>query len=134
MLLFGAMLLAGCGGPAGPPRQVVRGRITNGGEIMKHKEVLGKVEIGFRRIEQGKSDSEIDINTADYNQQDGTFTVVGPDGRGIQAGKYKISVTWKDDHPGGPDKLKDRFSEEKTKIVRDVDGAGEIVIDLAKEK
>jgi hypothetical protein len=63
------------------------------------------------------------------DQSNGTFTVPGPEGKGIKPGQYKIAITAT---VGGPDYFGDKFSEEKTPIVREVKAGEDIVIDLAK--
>ncbi len=128
-LLAPILFLAGCG-DGGPPRQVIKGKVSKGGEVMKVKEQVGRLRVFFlRQDDQGPADPR----EATVNFADGAFEVKGPDGRGIPAGKYKICVEWKDDFsPFGKDKLAGKFNEANSKILRDIPGSGDIVIDVSK--
>lgn len=132
-LVLGTALLTGCGAD---------GRITVKGKLMDKdkpfvidaanpKQTGGKgtppgtrpLVIAFYPAEGG------DMIGANVDASAGTFTVNGPDGKGIKPGRYKITVTGS---PGSPDPFNGKFTPEKTQIVRDVKPNEEIVIDVSK--
>jgi hypothetical protein len=84
-----------------------------------------------------------------FKPEDATFTVPGPDGRGIPPGKYKVSVTQKfkreavdkkNEKLDRNKKLFDRdtdtfngqYLEQRSPFVFDVDGKTEMTVDLDK--
>jgi hypothetical protein len=129
-LLLTALLAAGCG-KAGPVVHKVSGRLTKGGQPLQvagQEARIGLVQLKFFRIDdQGQIGAESWDATADAN---GNFTVMGPDGKGLPPGKYRVAVFQFDPYP--QDKLKGAFNEKKSRIVRDVSGATELNIDLDK--
>ena len=134
-LLAGALSCVGCGG-GGPPKHVIKGKITNGGNPMLVKIDPATKAGGNLRISLFNEDvsKRTDVYTAVIDYDTGAFTLNGGDGRGIPAGKYKICVEWYDQYPG-PDKLNERFSEENSKIIREIpppDGA--LNIDVSKSE
>jgi hypothetical protein len=63
--------------------------------------------------------------------------VPGPKGKGIRPGRYKITIIADYSISGGKDKESSdyfggKFSQEKTQIIREVNGGEEIAIELAK--
>ncbi len=120
-------LAIGCG-QSGPPRQVIKGKVTKAGEVMKVKEQVGRLRLWL--VPQDVKGA--DLIEATVIAADGTFEVKGPDGRGIIAGKYRICLEWKDDFPFGKDKLEGKFSEANSKIIRDLPGSGDIILDVGK--
>jgi hypothetical protein len=115
-----ALFLCGCGDGLMKPR----GRLVKNGESFQ----LGEAE-GMRIVF-----SPIDTTGTTYEQypavfnKDGTFQVVGKDGKGMPAGKYRISL----EHlKKKKDLLKGAFAGGKSPIVREVTSSSqEIVIDL----
>jgi hypothetical protein len=68
---------------------------------------------------------------ATYNGTDGTFQAVGPDGKGIPPGKYRIAVEHEDARR--KDVLRGAYDGDRSPFVFDVDArTKEIVIDLEK--
>lgn len=124
-----AMLLPLTGCARGEPRYTVTGRIHNGGKPLPVKPMVGRLNVLFYPVKE-EGGKVVDPQQA-VVKDDGTFSVPGTQGNGIPPGKYKIAVTWQDDYPLGPDKLKGAYKLEKTQIVRDVDGEKEIVIDVS---
>ncbi len=116
----------GCG-ESGPPKAVVSGKIHNAGKPLEVKQMVGHLGLRFMDA-SGKDRVPYDAVIA----PDGTFKVNGNTGTGIVAGKYKISIRWSDDGPVGADKLKGKFSEQTTKIIRDVPSPTPIDIDVSK--
>jgi hypothetical protein len=130
MSLFCAtLLLAGCT-PSGPTHYDVTGRITNKGEPLKAKEINGQ-KVGRVRVWLVKADAPPPLTEYDaVVQPDGNFTITGPGAP--EAGKYKVCVTWQDDYPLGPDKLKGKFNQQNSKIVRDIPSKEPINIDVSR--
>ncbi len=62
---------------------------------------------------------------------DGTYEARGFENKGLQSGKYRISVQQFDPYPT-TDKLDGKFGPGKSPIVRDVNGGAQLDIDLAK--
>ena len=121
---------AGCGGTSGPPRIQVTGQVTNNGEPLKVKAMVGKVQVTFYPVVaagQPAADPQEAIV-----KPNGDFTVPGTDGKGIVAGKYKIAVRQWEEFPN-KDLLDGKFDEAKTPLIRDVTGKEKIVIDVSKE-
>lgn len=71
--------------------------------------------------------------TANTNPEAGTFTVSGVDGKGIKPGRYKIAINARVGFsPSDPDLFDNKFSAEKTQILRDVKAGEDVVIDIDK--
>jgi hypothetical protein len=118
------VLLSGCGGPG---RLNARGRIVKGGApyTVPEKEY---VRVTFFPV---TADGKPPQNTyaAVYERSDGTFRAVGPDGKGIPPGKYRIAVEHQG--PRRADVLKGAYDGDRSPFVFDVDAStNEIVIDL----
>jgi hypothetical protein len=88
-MMLSAAFLAGCGSSA---KIRVTGVLQTGGELYKPPEGR-KLALYFCPIKDGTSvDPAGDAEMAEYNSNDGTFTVPGPEGDGIRPGKYRIAV------------------------------------------
>jgi hypothetical protein len=99
------------------------GKITEKGAPLKLSD-KGVVQLRF----VGK-DAD-DYYQADV-QPDGSFTVVGRDGRGIPPGKYKVAVKVLD--PYGPmarDRYNSRYDDKVTTLEKEVNGRDEIIVNL----
>lgn len=128
------VVLLGCGS-SGPPRHLVKGKISDAGKVVSAKENEsksgGKLRVWLVSQEAGKS---TDIFEAFFPSDDGSFTI-GSDGKGIPAGKYKVCVELRDPFPMGKDKFEGKFSEGKSKIIRDVPPPdGQLTIDVSKSE
>ena len=134
------LFLAGCGAP---PEKLVtaRGKLTKNGGPLK-----AKAEGADRQLPPGEAGGSVSFVHADgpragqdepgtFNLEDGTFQIIGVEGKGIPPGKYKVVVrlgTF-----GSPDQLQDQFSRDNSKVEVTVPDAGAdaLVIDLPfKEK
>lgn len=134
LLLFLALLgpLAGCGGSNEPPMMPVKGRVTKGGaplQVAGQEVGIGMVQVGFYRLE-GDGSQKGTPWEAKVDPQ-GNFTLFGPSGNGIPPGKYKITVRQWDPYPQ-TDKLQGQFDEKNSKIVREINGASDLAIDVSK--
>jgi hypothetical protein len=119
-------LLSGCGGAG---RLNARGRIVKGGTPFTVPDTE-YVRVTFFPV---TADGKPPKNTyaATYNGADGTFRAVGPDGKGVPPGKYRIAVA----HEGKRrnDLFRGAYDGDRSPFVFDVDArSGEIVIDLDK--
>lgn len=122
---FAAMVVSGCGSGKIKPH----GRLLKDGAPIVLKDDEESIQIYLDPVPaEGQKHAGVTYN-ADYNQADGTFTVLGNDRGGLPPGKYRIAV---EHHRRKSDILKGAFGLEKTPFVRDVDGRSEINIDLAK--
>jgi len=131
VLFFGflGLTVAGCGEPSGPPRIQVSGQVSNNGEVLKVKPMVGKVQVTFYPVvETGKPAGDPQEAVIMPN---GDFTVPGTDGKGIVAGKYKIAVRQWEEFPN-KDVLNGKFDDKNTPIVRDITGEEDIIIDVGK--
>ncbi|MBI1831607.1 MAG: hypothetical protein HYR84_09180 [Planctomycetes bacterium] len=130
----GFLAFAGCS-ESGPPKFVIKGKISKKGEVIPVKETESKAG-GRLRVWLKPADGEkiSDVWEAKVNYADGTFILAGGDGRGVPQGKYKVCVEWKDDFPMGKDLLNKQFSETNTKIIREIPppNDGELIIDVSK--
>jgi len=152
-------LAAGCGGGKGKVYKVT-GTLTKGGGPLPassasktvppgtEEEALG-IEMLFYPFDKGErppvpDQSDVDATPIDpYSatvQPNGDFTVLGPSGKGIPAGKYLVVVRQRDLKPGESlftpgaaerDKLRGAFNEANSPIVVEVPGdTADLKIDL----
>jgi hypothetical protein len=126
LFLLCALALSGCGGD---DKLRARGRVVKGGAPFTVPEEE-YVRVTFYPI---PADGGRPNNTyvATYSNGDGTFQVVGADGKGLPPGKYRVSV---EHERGRKDLFKGAYDAERSPFVFDVDSAGkEIVIDLDRK-
>src|SRR6516165_4833326 len=102
--------LAGCSGSE-QPQVGVKGRIHKNGEPLAVPELRsgagGRVMVRFHGLDKG------DVPQGTHSaivKSDGTFSIPGPNGRGIPPGKYRVEITWQDTYPMGADKLEGKRS------------------------
>lgn len=141
-----APLLAGCGGgsQADDGKTIARGRLLKGGAPYVLDQSKIKLPKGGTAMPPGVSGgSMLQVNfiaidskeqhTATTDPNFGSFEVTGPGGKGIKPGKYKITVSARVGFsPSDPDLFDNKFSAEKSQIVREVKAGEDIVIDLDK--
>jgi len=123
LVLVLACVLLGCG----PSRAKVNGKIVKGSEPYTLSD-KGVFVLSFIP-ESGGGGKAYNATT----KPDGTFTIVGPEGKGIPAGKYKVNLQAMDPY-GGPDskdKLGGKYVGEKSSLVVDV-GRTDLTIDVGK--
>jgi hypothetical protein len=119
LLLVAACLACGCSS-----KKQVNGKIVKGGQPFTVGE-KGVFVLSF--VPEGGTDKTVyNANT----KPDGTFTIVGPENKGIPSGKYKVHLTAMDPYPT-TDKLAGKYAPGKSTLVVDV-GSGELVIDVDK--
>jgi hypothetical protein len=132
---------AGCnkaGGESGK-KVIVKGRVTNNGQALPVKAMVGRLQVTFYRMQDGVDQKLVDPKEAIVDTETGNFQLKGGDGKGIEAGTYRICVCHYDSFPPNPSKpdasdlLKGKFAPGKSPIIRDVnDSSGEIIIDVSK--
>jgi hypothetical protein len=120
LMLGAANLVVGC---SGPKMVAAKGRVVSGGQPLKVGE-KGVLQVIL--VPEGLEQS-VDLTTfpANVDNQQGTFDVYG----GVPPGRYKFIIQWLDPYPL-TDKLKDKFSMEKSPIVLEVTGEP-LEIDIA---
>jgi hypothetical protein len=148
-IVLSALWLAGCGHGESI---WVTGTLQKGGEIYKIPETR-KLAIYFCPIGEGAPGKPAgDIEMADYDARDGSFTVPGREGHGIPPGKYRIAVveTLRHDaiaEPKDPPKpkrgqnqkrfdfdrnfLEESFGMTTSPFVRDLKGSTKLTLDMA---
>lgn len=129
ILLMLAAAVVGCGKPK---ENVVRvkGRLTDNGQPL----VVQRPEIGLGVVKLEFWPANADPNAEPFSanaDKEGNYTVSGLNGNGIAPGKYRIAVYQWDPYPN-IDRLKSRFSLQKTPIIRDITGepGQEVTIDI----
>lgn len=128
---------SGCGG-GGEPTVSARGTVTDAGRPLQVKGRdlgLGTVVVQFYRIgddPKGARRQSTDPEEAVVDAE-GNFRVPGRRGDGIPPGKYRIAVRQWDPYPQ-VDRLKGRFDEKNSPIIREITGEEDIVIDVSKPK
>jgi hypothetical protein len=147
-MMLSAACLVGCGGDT----IHVSGVLQKGGE--KYNVPDGhKLALYFHPMADGTSAKPGgDVEMADYDARDGSFTVPGRGGYGIRPGKYRIAVveslrrealdqlkqgkTLKAGQKKRIDKetnlLEDTFGENTSPFVRDLRTSTNLTLDLAK--
>lgn len=88
------------------------------------------MKVTFIRI--GSVDAGEAIDARIFEATEGSFELIGADGKGIPPGNYRVAVTLGAE--GGSDQLKGKFSSEKSPIEVEVKEGEDLVIDLAKYK
>jgi len=125
LLVVPALLLAGgCGAPKVKPN----GKVVRGGQPFTLSE-NGVFIINFTPEENDPAKPQM------YNadaKPDGTFTIVGPEGKGIPPGKYKANVQAMDPYAKQNDLLKGKFAPGKSPLVVEIKDASEVVLDVGK--
>ena len=117
------VVASGCGGD---------GRLNVKGRIVKGETPFTVPEEEYIRVTffPVTSDGRPPLNTyaATYNREDGTFRAVGPDGKGIPPGKYRIAV---EHEAKKKDMFRGAYDGDRSPFVFDVDSSlKEIVINI----
>lgn len=130
LLAILGLTMTGCG-ESGPPRVSVTGKVTNKGEVLKVKPMVGRVQVTFYPVtEPGKPAGDPQEAAI---QPTGDFTVPGTDRKGIAPGKYKIAVRQWEEFPN-KDVLDGKFDDKNTKIIREITGKEPVVIDVSRDE
>ena len=136
---FFVLLLAtaGCGEKNGPAegRTMPKGRILENGLPVKVDTTNlppGDPGLQVTFIKLGGVDAGEEAEAQIIDAAEGSFELIGADGKGITPGKYRVAVTMAP--YGSPDLLKGKYSRENSKIEVEVKEGEDLVIDLAKHK
>lgn len=113
------MMLA-CVGCSEAP-SIVTGSVTSGGEALQVSD-QGDIQIHFIQEENGKMTGQTYMTSVDSA---GHFEAEVP------TGDYRIAVQQLDPYPNA-DKLKGKFSQNKTPIKQSIKGGDTLDIDLSK--
>ena len=135
-LVLGFVPLAGCGGGT-DNRAVVNGKLVDGAKPFTLDPAKLKLPPGATGLPPGARPVAVVLIAVEGGERfpanvdtDGTtFSVPGPDGKGIKPGRYKIAITA---GVGGGDYFGGKYSPEQTPIVRDVNPGEQLVIDVSK--
>jgi hypothetical protein len=115
--------LTGCGGDA---RLNAKGRVVKGGQAYTVP-ADDYVRVTFYQLTPDGTTGK-NSYAATYNNADGTFRAIGPDGKGIPPGKYRICV---EHQRKRSDLFKGAYNTDTTPFVFDIDSRNnELVIDL----
>jgi len=119
---------SGCG--LGSPKAYQgKGKLSNRGKAPL-PDPKGGITISFVPLDPNAK--KVTYNAA-FNGDDNSYEVYAPDGKGIPAGKYKVTLNMM--APGSPvaDKVNDQFSSSKSPIEVEVTGDNpNLDIDLSK--
>jgi hypothetical protein len=115
------LALAGCGASKG----TVKGKLLKGGKPL---EVPKGAMLNAQLIPTDAKASRQPITP----DTDGSFQLLGTDGKGVPAGKYKFVATMPNPAPSGADAFGGQFTEANTKITVDVKPGQDLLIDLDK--
>jgi hypothetical protein len=118
LVLALGLLSLGCGGTSAVK---VEGKITKGGKEMTGEK--GHYAILLIPVVDAGANYTTYPGRA---EADGKFVI-----EKVPPGKYKVSVQWED--APGMDKLGGKFSKDKTKIERTIDGKTPLEIDIDKD-
>jgi len=122
VMLAGLLLTAGCEGNKVKPN----GKVVRGGQPFTLSD-KGVFVIAFTAVDEKSPNAPM------YNAEtkpDGTFTIIGPERKGIPPGKYKAIVQAFDPYPT-KDLLAGKYTAGTTQLVVDV-GKDEVVLDVGK--
>jgi len=125
LLLLCALIVSGCGGV--DRKLKAKGKVVKGGVPFTVPEEE-YVRVTFYPIPEDGGRAK-NSYVAAYDRTDGNFTVVGPDGKGLPPGKYRVAV----EHERKRKDLFDgAYDAERSPFVVEVNsGSKEFVIDLA---
>jgi hypothetical protein len=116
------LTVAGCGSR----KKMYQGKLVQAGQpvVVSDK---GVITITFYE----EKDKDKTKPNPTETKQDGSFTVVGRERKGIAPGKYYVSVEVKDPYPNGADLFGGKYAPDKTTLTVDV-GKGDLTIDVGK--
>jgi hypothetical protein len=103
----------------------VTGRLLYDGQPLRGRHA-DDITMTFCRLVDGK-DQWAELKRVEVNQEEGTFTLPV----GLARGTYRICVH-QTDPTTGKDRFHDAFRKGVSPLVREITGAQELVLDLAK--
>jgi hypothetical protein len=120
VLGLSVLALSGCGGQ---PPVLVTGKVVKNGQQWKLSD-KGMFVVTFREQDDKK-------HYATDAKPDGTFTIMGPQRKGIPLGKYKVEVQAFDPYDKRKDLLDGKFTPGKSTLVVEITGP-EVTVDVGK--
>lgn len=137
--LLGFILLSGCSKDSGVAegRTKPRGRILENGLPIKVETTdlpPGDPGLQVTFIKLGGVDAGTEYNARITDAANGSFDLIGADGKGIPPGKYRVAITLAPFGSESQDRLKGKYSRERSKIEVEVKPGEDVVIDLAQYK
>lgn len=128
LLVLSTGLCAGCGGTE---RAQVQGSLVIHGKPFSPKENEA-VEIAFLPADPENPTQSGGV--AEFNPSDGTFVLITPGNRGLEPGRYKITVESRG-YGGEEDRFGEEFSADATTLVHEVtrEPNQAVVIDLGTQ-
>jgi len=116
-----ACLATGCAGNVKP-----NGKIVKGGQPFALGEKTGVFVLAFIPT-SGDTSKMYNATT----KHDGTFTIVGPENKGIPPGKYKVQLQAMDPYPS-KDILGGKYAQGASSPLEVDVGKGEVIVDVGK--
>lgn len=135
-LIVGFLAAVGCGDKANslPEGRVkARGRLLKGGlPIVVDASRLPPGDPGLQIVfvKVGSVDAGLECPANVISASEGTFELVGPDGKGIAPGRYRVTVILAP--VGSDDIFKGKYDKNKSKVEVEIKGGEDLVIDLDK--
>ena len=80
-------------------------------------------------VKLGSADAGKEMTASLADEEEGTFGLVGPEGKGIPPGKYRVVLFLGPE--GGEDQFKGKYGRENSPIEVEVEEGKDVVIDLA---
>lgn len=134
--VWALMAGAGCtptGAPVADEGKVIPGCriLQNGLPIRPSGASLPPGDPGLRItfIKLDTEDAGKEMLASITDEEEGTFELVGPEGKGIPPGKYRVALFLGPE--GGEDQLKGKYARENSPIEVEVVEGKDVVIDLA---
>ena len=113
--LISLFTASGCGA-ASAKTYHVKGKLTNGGKSPVPDNKAGLTIVFLPLDPEAKKATY----TAAFNGDDNTYEVFGPDGKGVPAGKYKVTLLMMSPGFAGEAKFNDQYSSSKSPIEVEV--------------
>ena len=118
-----ALAAGGCG----PTMLKTKGRLVQGGEPFRP--AAGEIVRVMFVPQLGEGEVVKDYYMAEFHPADGTFQVVGKDGRGMPPGKYRITIEYLKKRN---DVFNGAFDEDHSPFVREINASTpELTLDLS---
>jgi len=120
--------LPGC--TTGPKLVIPTGKLLNRGAPLTSDTKLGVTLTFHADAREGRPPASY---VANIDRESATFTVPGPQGKGIPEGTYRVSVLLMSINPTEwMDDVNQQFSPTNTRVIREVKEGESLTIDLSK--
>lgn len=118
------VFLAGCGGEKGRTGPDLSGAKITGRVVERGKPVKILKDETIKVSFIGLADADGKVTGGGDVKEDGSFEIAGPSGKGLPAGKYKVTLS-SDIYGGGAgDRFQDKLDATASQMVVDVGGTG----------